>query len=195
MTSSAWVPIDPVLPRISTRRLAFTDSLCRVAAVPAVTGSDRLSCDASVTQFIRRTIRSESLMSVHWAGVAPSPTRETRVTKTDYRKVISAASLAAAAILTVSACSNDDSTSATTAAETTSAAATTTTSQASPTTSAMADPAANLVGPGCAAYAEQVPEGPGSVTGMSQDPVTVAASNNPMLTTLTQALSASSTPT
>ncbi|WP_238887939.1 fasciclin domain-containing protein [Mycobacterium sp. IDR2000157661] len=111
------------------------------------------------------------------------------MTKTDYRKVISAASLAAAAILTVSACSNDDSTSATTAAETTSAAATTTTSQASPTTSAMADPAANLVGPGCAAYAEQVPEGPGSVTGMSQDPVTVAASNNPMLTTLTQALS------
>ena len=64
----------------------------------------------------------------------------------------------------------------------------TSTSEA-PTTSAMADPAANLIGTGCAAYAEQVPSGPGSVAGMAQDPVTVAASNNPMLTTLTQALS------
>ncbi|GJF09740.1 cell surface glycolipoprotein MPB83 [Mycolicibacterium cyprinidarum] len=53
----------------------------------------------------------------------------------------------------------------------------------------MADPAANLIGTGCAAYAEQVPEGAGSVAGMAKDPVTVAASNNPMLTTLTQALS------
>ncbi|QJW35722.1 fasciclin domain-containing protein [Cellulosimicrobium protaetiae] len=53
----------------------------------------------------------------------------------------------------------------------------------------MADPAANLVGPGCAAYAEQVPDGAGSITGMSTDPVAVAASNNPMLTTLTAAVS------
>jgi uncharacterized surface protein with fasciclin (FAS1) repeats len=53
----------------------------------------------------------------------------------------------------------------------------------------MSEPAGNLVGPGCAAYAEQVPEGPGSVAGMAQDPVAVAASNNPMLKTLTQALS------
>lgn len=45
------------------------------------------------------------------------------------------------------------------------------------------------MGPGCAAYAEQNPTGPASVTGMSQDPVTVAASNNPMLTTLTSAVS------
>ncbi|WP_102159376.1 fasciclin domain-containing protein [Zhihengliuella halotolerans] len=51
------------------------------------------------------------------------------------------------------------------------------------------DPAANLVGPGCAAYAEQVPEGDGSVAGMAQDPVAVAASNNPLLTTLTAAVS------
>lgn len=55
--------------------------------------------------------------------------------------------------------------------------------------SMMADPAADLVGPGCAAYAEQVPDGPGSVEGMSTDPVAVAASNNPMLTTLTAAVS------
>ncbi|MFV0286228.1 MAG: fasciclin domain-containing protein, partial [Demequina sp.] len=52
-----------------------------------------------------------------------------------------------------------------------------------------ADPAANLVGPGCAAYAEEVPDGAGSIQGMSQDPVAVAASNNPMLTTLVAAVS------
>jgi uncharacterized surface protein with fasciclin (FAS1) repeats len=55
--------------------------------------------------------------------------------------------------------------------------------------SATADAAANLVGSGCAAYAQQVPSGPGSVTGMAQDPVAVAASNNPLLTTLTAAVS------
>jgi uncharacterized surface protein with fasciclin (FAS1) repeats len=53
----------------------------------------------------------------------------------------------------------------------------------------MADPAADLVGPGCAAYAEQVPDGAGSVEGMSLDPVAVAASNNPLLTTLTASVS------
>ncbi len=51
------------------------------------------------------------------------------------------------------------------------------------------DPAANLVGPGCAGYAEAVPEGAGSVAGMAQDPVAVAASNNPLLKTLTAAVS------
>ncbi|MGB3373887.1 MAG: fasciclin domain-containing protein [Microbacterium sp.] len=51
------------------------------------------------------------------------------------------------------------------------------------------DPAANLVGPGCEAYAEQVPDGDGSITGMAQDPVAVAASNNPLLTTLVAAVS------
>ncbi|RXZ47028.1 fasciclin domain-containing protein [Agromyces binzhouensis] len=53
----------------------------------------------------------------------------------------------------------------------------------------MADPAANLVGPGCAGYAEQVPDGAGSVEGMAMDPVAVAASNNPLLTTLVAAVS------
>jgi len=51
------------------------------------------------------------------------------------------------------------------------------------------DPAAHLVGEGCAAYAEAVPEGAGSVSGMAKDPVAVAASNNPLLTTLTKAVS------
>ena len=56
-------------------------------------------------------------------------------------------------------------------------------------TDEMADPAAGLVGAGCAGYAEAVPDGAGSVEGMSQDPVAVAASNNPLLTTLTAAVS------
>ncbi|MGH3317718.1 MAG: fasciclin domain-containing protein [Nocardioidaceae bacterium] len=54
-----------------------------------------------------------------------------------------------------------------------------------PSTGAMAE----LVGPGCKTYAEQVPSGAGSVQGMSEDPVAVAASNNPLLKTLTQAVS------
>ncbi len=48
---------------------------------------------------------------------------------------------------------------------------------------------AEMVGTGCSAYAQQVPTGPGSVQGMAMDPVAVAASNNPMLTTLTKAIS------
>lgn len=51
------------------------------------------------------------------------------------------------------------------------------------------DAYANLVGTECAVYDETVPEGAGSVQGMSQDPVAVAASNNPLLTTLTAAVS------
>lgn len=46
-----------------------------------------------------------------------------------------------------------------------------------------------MVGAGCADYAEQVPDGAGSVEGMAQDPVATAASNNPLLKTLTQAVS------
>jgi uncharacterized surface protein with fasciclin (FAS1) repeats len=52
-----------------------------------------------------------------------------------------------------------------------------------------ADTMSGPVGPGCAAYAKKVPTGPGSVAGMAQDPVAVAASNNPLLTTLTAAVS------
>jgi uncharacterized surface protein with fasciclin (FAS1) repeats len=47
----------------------------------------------------------------------------------------------------------------------------------------------HLVGPGCAAYAEQVPTGPGSVAGLATAPVAVAASNSPVLTTLAAAVS------
>jgi len=45
------------------------------------------------------------------------------------------------------------------------------------------------VGPGCADYAKAVPSGAGSVDGMAKDPVAVAASNNPLLTTLVAAVS------
>jgi uncharacterized surface protein with fasciclin (FAS1) repeats len=51
------------------------------------------------------------------------------------------------------------------------------------------DMAAQLVGPGCADYAEMVPDGAGSVQGMAQDPVATAASNNPLLKTLVAAVS------
>jgi uncharacterized surface protein with fasciclin (FAS1) repeats len=103
-----------------------------------------------------------------------------------YRKAFTAASLAAAAVLTVSACSDDASTSA--SAETISSSVAATSAAPAPMEAPM-DPAANLVGPGCADYAAQNPTGPASVTGMAQDPVAVAASNNPMLTTLTAAVS------
>ncbi|TQR84059.1 fasciclin domain-containing protein [Mycobacterium hodleri] len=109
------------------------------------------------------------------------------------RKAFAAAGLAAAAILGTSACSSD--TASDTASEVSSTASSmsssvmsSSTSSAAPMTGA-ADPAADLVGPGCAGYAAQVPEGAGSVAGMAQDPVATAASNNPMLTTLTSAVS------
>jgi uncharacterized surface protein with fasciclin (FAS1) repeats len=73
---------------------------------------------------------------------------------------------------------------ATTTAPTTSAPA----EEMAPTTAPM-DVASELVGPGCAAYAEAVPDGAGSVAGMALDPVATAASNNPLLTTLVAAVS------
>jgi uncharacterized surface protein with fasciclin (FAS1) repeats len=111
--------------------------------------------------------------------------------KTIHRKTAAAAGLAAVAIFGAAACSSEEASSTASSATSTaesaveSATSEMTTSSAAPN----ADPAANLIGTGCAAYAEQVPEGPGSVAGMAADPVTVAASNNPMLSTLTQALS------
>ncbi|ERN44394.1 fasciclin domain-containing protein [Rhodococcus hoagii] len=104
------------------------------------------------------------------------------ITKT---RTLAVAATVSIALLGASACSSDDSSDSATATSTT-------TMMQSPTTSAMsgtAAPAADLVGPGCAEYAATVPDGPGSVAGMAQDPVAVAASNNPMLKTLTAAVS------
>jgi uncharacterized surface protein with fasciclin (FAS1) repeats len=105
-----------------------------------------------------------------------------------HRRAFAAAGLGAVAIFGVAGCSSGSAT------ETSSSSATATSSSmamtsTAPSTSAMADPAADLVGTSCAAYAEQVPSGPGSVSGMAMDPVATAASNNPMLKTLTQAVS------
>ena len=93
-------------------------------------------------------------------------------------KTAALAGLSVFAVIGLSACSNDASTSSSPAPA------------ASMTTSVAMTPATStLIGPGCSSYAQQVPTGPGSVEGMAQDPVAVAASNNPMLTTLTAALS------
>lgn len=99
---------------------------------------------------------------------------------------VAAVGIVAAAVMSVSACSSDsnDSSNSSTAPM---SAMTSMTSMATGT-SAM-NPASGLVGPGCADYAKKVPTGPGSVTGMAASPVAVAASNNPLLTTLTSAVS------
>lgn len=88
--------------------------------------------------------------------------------------------VAAAAVMGLSGCSSDSSDSP--------ASSLSAMTSMMPSTSAMS-PASELVGPGCAAYAKKVPTGPGSVTGMATAPVAVAASNNPLLTTLTSAVS------
>ena len=92
----------------------------------------------------------------------------------------------AAVALTASACGSSatDAGSATSSSTSSSSAAETPMASESP----MADNAA-LVGPGCADYAKAVPDGAGSVEGMSKDPVATAASNNPLLKTLTAAVS------
>ncbi|MCU1436549.1 MAG: fasciclin [Pseudarthrobacter sp.] len=104
------------------------------------------------------------------------------------RTSFTVAGVAAAALLSLTACGGT----ATTTPSSSAPAATPSSMAPSPSASASAstmDPAANLVGPGCAGYAEQVPTGAGSVSGMALDPVAVAASNNPLLTTLTSAVS------
>ncbi|MGA4787083.1 fasciclin domain-containing protein [Nocardia sp. AB354] len=103
------------------------------------------------------------------------------------RAVVTAALVSTTALLGVSACSSDDN-SGSGSTPTTMNGNATTSPMMSPSGSA-ADAMAGLVGPGCKAYAEQVPTGPGSVEGMAQDPVATAASHNPMLTTLTAAVS------
>jgi uncharacterized surface protein with fasciclin (FAS1) repeats len=97
-------------------------------------------------------------------------------------KVTAAVALTFASALALSACSMGEST---TEEPMTSASAAPEMTEESPSM----DAAASLVGPGCADYAAQVPDGAGSVEGMSQDPVATAASNNPLLTTLVQAAS------
>ncbi|NNC11583.1 fasciclin domain-containing protein [Planctomonas sp. JC2975] len=95
------------------------------------------------------------------------------------RTTITAAAVTALAVLTLAGCSGSGN----------SGQKSSSMKDSKPSATATANPAADLVGPGCAAYAKQVPSGAGSIKGMSQDPVAVAASNNPMLTTLVKAVS------
>ena len=105
-------------------------------------------------------------------------------TSTRVLAVTAAASFAVFGVVGCSSDDNDSSTDTSSAAMTSSAMG----SSMSPS-SAMAEPASDLVGAGCADYAAAVPSGAGSVSGMAQDPVATAASNNPLLTTLTAAVS------
>jgi uncharacterized surface protein with fasciclin (FAS1) repeats len=102
----------------------------------------------------------------------------------DIQRKTFAVGLAAVAAVGFSACSSNKPES---AQQTNASPATSTAAPAM--TSAMAAPAPDLIGSGCADYAAQHPNGPASVTGMAQDPVATAASNNPLLSTLTAALS------
>lgn len=86
-----------------------------------------------------------------------------------------------AATLTACSAATDGSAEPTSAAETTAVAA--------DTSSAAVPAPAGVTGPGCASYAQAVPAGPGSLEGMAADPVAVALSNSPLLTTLAGALS------
>ena len=90
------------------------------------------------------------------------------------KKITAALTLTIAGAFALSACSMGSST----PAESSPAAMEQQTPSATP--DAMTnDPAPNLVGPACAAYAEAVPSGAGSIQGMSQDPVAVARRTTP----------------
>jgi uncharacterized surface protein with fasciclin (FAS1) repeats len=93
------------------------------------------------------------------------------------RSLAAGAALAATAAL--AACSGDD-----TAGPSPAQTAT------PPATTVPADPAlVGLVGPGCADYVQQVPDGAGSIAGMSNVPLAAAVAKNPQLTMLAQAIS------
>lgn len=104
--------------------------------------------------------------------------------RTRKSRVALIAALSAVAIASA-ACGDDDDT--TTDATTTTTGAMTTTMMT--TTAEGQAAAAAPVGPGCAAYAEQVPSGPGSLESMATQPVTAAAADSPLLNTLTAAVS------
>ncbi|TSD95851.1 fasciclin domain-containing protein [Gordonia rubripertincta] len=96
------------------------------------------------------------------------------------QRLVVAASGLVLAVGVIAGCSSDDSDS---------GSSTSTATAMSSMNSESADAASGPVGPGCADYASANPSGAGSVSGMAMDPVATAASNNPELKTLTQALS------
>ncbi len=104
-------------------------------------------------------------------------------------KKYAAAAAVIAAVSMTAACGSSDDTNSASKTSSNSSSSPKSDSSASTDSGSSADPAADLVGPGCADYAKAVPDGAGSVSGMAQDPVAVAASNNPLLKTLTAAVS------
>jgi len=108
-------------------------------------------------------------------------------------KVAAATAVVSALTMTAACGSSDDSSSTGSSSSSDSASSSASESPSAAASSDSAAPAsavtANLAGPGCAAYAKAVPKGNGSVAGMAADPVAVAASNNPLLKTLTAAVS------
>ncbi|WP_232718462.1 fasciclin domain-containing protein [Gordonia metallireducens] len=96
------------------------------------------------------------------------------------QRLMVAASGLALAVGVVAGCSSDESDS---------GSSTSTGAAMSSMNNESADTASGPVGPGCGDYAAANPSGAGSVSGMAMDPVATAASNNPELKTLTQALS------
>ena len=104
-----------------------------------------------------------------------------------------AAAVAVASALTLSACGGTDDTDTANSSDSSESPASESPAEESPapaeSESAPAEDMGTLVGAGCADYAKAVPDGAGSVEGMAQDPVAVAASNNPLLKTLTAAVS------
>jgi uncharacterized surface protein with fasciclin (FAS1) repeats len=109
------------------------------------------------------------------------------------KRIAAATAVVSALTLTAACGSSNDSTDASSGAST-SAPAAPESSPMAPESSAAADPAADLVGPGCAGYAKAVPNGSGSVAGMAQDPVATAAGNNPLLKTLVATVSGAFNP-
>ena len=105
------------------------------------------------------------------------------------KKIVRAglAASALALVLATAACgSNEDNSSGTPATSSSSSAPADTPSASS---SASADNMSDLVGPGCADYAEANATGAGSIDGMAAAPVATAASGNPLLKTLVAAVS------
>jgi uncharacterized surface protein with fasciclin (FAS1) repeats len=120
------------------------------------------------------------------AAFPPSPDKESSTMRT--LKHTSLAVVAVAALSATAACGSSDTSSKSDTGTNGAASASSTAKPASGATT-KASAASTLVGPGCAAYAQKVPNGAGSVQGMAQDPVATAASNNPLLTTLVKAVS------
>lgn len=109
------------------------------------------------------------------------------------KRTFSALALVGALGLGVSACGGSDDTAGSAPSDSmSSSSSSSSTTSSSPSDTMTSDSSmgdTTPVGSGCADYAAQVPSGAGSVEGMAQDNVTTAASNNPLLTTLTAAVS------